>query len=79
MLAFKSYHSVEKIALDGIDAETTWTSVLVNKCQKLVIGVFYRQPDHRTHWRKLLSKLLLNLRTTLTPPLCSLAILILET
>ena len=48
MLAFKSCYSVEAIELENIDAETAWASVLVNKCKKLIIGVFYRQPDHRT-------------------------------
>ena len=63
MLAFKSYHSVEEIALDDIDAETTWASVLVNKCQKLVIGVFYRLPDHRTHQVEQLEKTLFQITT----------------
>ena len=48
MLAFQSFYSVEALALENIDAETAWASVLVNKFKKLVIGVFYRQPDHRT-------------------------------
>ena len=72
MLVFKSYYCVEEIALDGIDAETTWASVLVNKCQKLVSGVSTTNQTtvliKWNNWRKLLSKLLLNLRTTLTPP-----------
>ena len=48
MLAFKSCYSVETIALEDVDAEAAWPSILVNKCQKLVVGVFYRQPDRRT-------------------------------
>ena len=48
MLAFKSCYSDDAIALKDIDAETAWAPVLVNKCQKLVIDVFYRQPDHCT-------------------------------
>ena len=65
MFAFKSYYSVEEIALDGIDAETTWASVLVNECQKLVIGVFYRQPDHHTHQVEQLEKALFQITTKL--------------
>ena len=63
MPAFKSCYSVEVIALNGIDAETTWASVLVNKCQKLVMGVFYRQPDHRTHQVEQLEKALFQITT----------------
>ena len=72
MLVFKSYYCVGEIALDGIDAETTWASVLVNKWQKLVSGVSTTNQTtvliKWNNWRMLLSKLLLNLRTTLTPP-----------
>ena len=63
MPAFKPHYSAEEIALDDNDAETTWASVLVNKCQKLVIGVFYSQPDHRTHQVEQLEKALFQITT----------------
>ncbi len=48
LIAIKSIYNAESIDLIDINAETVWAEISLKDHKKLVVGSFYRQPDHRT-------------------------------
>ncbi len=62
MIAIKScYHAVQ-IELEDVQAETVWASISLKDHKKLIIGAFYRQPDHRVVQLEQLEKGLTQIR-----------------
>ena len=56
MLAIKSCYDVDLIELEDVDAETVWASVQAENNRKIVIGAFYRQPNHKVDQLEQLEK-----------------------
>ena len=48
MIMTRSSLQVENIAIEDVSCETTWASVTLADNKKLVVGVFYRQPNNST-------------------------------